>query len=93
MAFRIVADRSGCVPCNAARKVHALRSGRVPVYPDWFYYPAHDAPPAWVSEFVGVVEAARASIESRSIASLTSDRVLSLLRDSGCHLGDPAARR
>jgi hypothetical protein len=49
-------------------------------YPDWFYYPAHDAPPTWVTEFVGVVAAARPDIESKSIDSLSSDKVLGFLR-------------
>lgn len=49
-------------------------------YPDWFYYPAHDAPPPWVHDFVGAVEACRSEIESRSVEELTSDRVLTVLR-------------
>lgn len=49
-------------------------------YPDWFYYPAHDAPPPWVYDFVGAVEACRSEIESRSVEELTSDRVLTVLR-------------
>lgn len=49
-------------------------------YPDWFYYPPHDAPQGWVHDFVRVVEACRTEIESRSVAELTSDRVLTVLR-------------
>jgi hypothetical protein len=49
-------------------------------YPDWFYYPAYDAPPPWVHDFVGAVEACRSKIESRFVEELTSDRVLTVLR-------------
>lgn len=49
-------------------------------YPDWRYYPARDTPPQWAREFVAVVAATRSEIESRTVESLTSDRVLSLLR-------------
>ena len=49
-------------------------------YPDWFYYPAHDTPPEWVHQFVAAVRACRTNIESRSVAALTSDRVLAALR-------------
>jgi hypothetical protein len=49
-------------------------------YPDWFYYPSHAEPPAWVTEFIGVVRSSRVSIESRSVEALTSDQVLAFLR-------------
>ena len=50
------------------------------VYPDWCYYPIRDEPPEWAIQFVGVVAAARAEVESRAVESLSSDRVLSFLR-------------
>jgi hypothetical protein len=71
-------------------------------YPDWFYYPTHDQPPDWAVEFVAAVASCRTSIESRSIGSLTSDKVLSCLRpalvglgyqvESGKHTGERIRR-
>jgi hypothetical protein len=69
-------DGWGAVPSNA-----------VADYPDWFYYPSHAEPPAWVAGFVAVVKAARSSIESRSIDALTSDHVLAFLRPGLVELG------
>jgi len=56
-------------------------------YPDWFYFPPREPPPAWVPEFLGVVEAARASVESMAVDGLTSDAVLALLRPGLLALG------
>jgi hypothetical protein len=56
-------------------------------YPDWTYYPVHDQPPAWVTEFVAAVAACRVDIESRSVSSLTSDQVLAVLRPRLMELG------
>jgi hypothetical protein len=56
-------------------------------YPDWTYYPAHDQPPSWVTLFVAAVAACRTEIESRSVSSLTSDRVLAVLRPFLVELG------
>lgn len=69
------AARTGC-SCGVTEVPSAVVSD----YPDWFFYPAHAEPPPWVEEFVGVVRAARNSIESRSVDSLTSDVVLAFLR-------------
>ena len=49
-------------------------------YPDWTYYPQQDRPPTWVHEFINVVQSARDEIESRTVSSLTSDKVLAFLR-------------
>jgi hypothetical protein len=56
-------------------------------YPDWFYFPAHQEPPDWVDSFVGIVASCRTKIESRSVSSLTSDHVLSILRPGLVGLG------
>ena len=50
-------------------------------YPRWIYYPNSLAPPDWVKDFIAVVSAVRADIDS-SVArenSLSSDTVLKLL--------------
>jgi hypothetical protein len=57
------------------------------LYPDWFYYPAHDAPPDWVGEFVGIVGDKRAEVESKVVSNLTSDKVLEFLRPGLISLG------
>jgi hypothetical protein len=49
-------------------------------YPEWFYYPAHDQPPQWATSFVAAVGTARIDIESQTVDSLTSDKVLAFLR-------------
>jgi hypothetical protein len=56
-------------------------------YPDWIYYPQQDRPPTWVSEFLGVVGDARSDIESKTVSSLTSDKVLAWLRPGLERLG------
>jgi hypothetical protein len=48
-------------------------------YPDWFYFPARERPPDWVSAFLGVVASAQMQIESMSVDGLTSDKVLGIL--------------
>ena len=42
-------------------------------YPEWMYYPQRSRPPAWVAEFLQVVTAARASIDSRKVEGLNSN--------------------
>ena len=64
-----------------------IASEGVSSYPDWFYYPSHDPPPEWAHEFVGAVAAVRTEVESMVVDSLTSDRVLSLLRPGLLKLG------
>ena len=49
-------------------------------YPDWFYYPDRERPPEWVEPFIAVVAASATSITSGSVAGLTSDKVLAVLR-------------
>ena len=49
-------------------------------YPEWFYYPSRSRSPEWVPAFLGVVAAAREFIDSETVDSLTSDRVLARLR-------------
>lgn len=56
-------------------------------YPEWFYYPPHSPPPEWVRQFVGVVRAARAGIDSVRVEGLTSDHVLTQLRPGLERLG------
>src|SRR5271169_6507076 len=56
-------------------------------YPDWFYYPSREQPPDWVGGFVAVVSSCRSEIESRSVSSLKSDRVLGILRPGLVELG------
>lgn len=56
-------------------------------YPEWVYYPAHDAPPKWVRDFVEGVASCRPAVESRTVNSLTSDKVLALLRPALVQLG------
>lgn len=56
-------------------------------YPDWFYFPPRERPPAWVPAFLGVVESARDSVESMAVEGLTSDAVLALLRPGLVGLG------
>ncbi len=51
----------------------------MPDYPDWFYYPPSQRPPAWVAEFIGVVSKFRQSIDSARVRGLNSDRVLAVL--------------
>jgi hypothetical protein len=50
-------------------------------YPRWTYYPTRERPPAWVAALVGVVAAARTNVESASVAGLTSDTALGMLRE------------
>ena len=59
----------------------------IPSYPEWFYYPSHDQPPAWVRDFVAAVTGVRSEIESRSVEGLTSDTVLAFLRPGLVELG------
>ena len=56
-------------------------------YPDWFFYPSREQPPPWVHGFIDVVSEARDQIDSRSVASLTSDSVLASLRPGLIALG------
>jgi hypothetical protein len=56
-------------------------------YPDWTYYPSHDPSPEWVLTFIKVVESCFNDIASRSVDSLTSDQVLSILRPGLVALG------
>jgi hypothetical protein len=49
-------------------------------YPEWIYYPPRARPPEWVTQFLSVVAVAQPTIDSRSVDSLTSDRVLAFLR-------------
>lgn len=49
-------------------------------YPEWFYFPSRERPPAWVRELITVVARAADSIDSGAISGLTSDRVLASLR-------------
>jgi len=56
-------------------------------YPEWFYFPAWTSPPDWVAPLVGVIAAARASIDSGTVTGLTSDKVLASLRPSLQKLG------
>jgi hypothetical protein len=56
-------------------------------YPEWFFYPSHDPSPAWVHDLVDAVAAVRDRIESLSIDSLTSDKVLASLRPRLLELG------
>jgi hypothetical protein len=59
----------------------------VAAYPEWFYFPARDRPPAWAFDFVSVVESAERQIGSTSVDSLTSDKVLAALRPGLINLG------
>jgi hypothetical protein len=56
-------------------------------YPEWVYYPLASRPPPWVSDFVEVVSAARPQIDSERVPGLTSDRVLTHLREPLQRLG------
>ena len=56
-------------------------------FPQWFYYPSHDAPPHWVSDLIGVVQVVEQSVSTASVESLTSDRVLGLLAPGLKQLG------
>jgi hypothetical protein len=56
-------------------------------YPEWFYYPSHTRPPDWVHELLRVVETARPLIDSLTVDSLTSDKVLAHLRPGLLELG------
>jgi hypothetical protein len=58
-----------------------------PTYPEWFYYPSRTRPPSWVDDFVEVVRQARGEIDSGTVASLTSDRVLAHLAPGLAPLG------
>ncbi len=59
----------------------------MPGYPEWFYYPSRSEPPDWVHQFVDAVAAARSDIESKTVDSLSSDRVLAYLRPGLVALG------
>ena len=50
-------------------------------YPDWAFFPRHATTPSWVSEFIGVVKAARSKIDSSLFERFDSDQVLQQLRD------------
>src|SRR5919109_1877059 len=56
-------------------------------YPEWFYYPSRTRPPSWVHELLKVVAAARSMIDSATVDTLTSDRVLAHLRPGLLDLG------
>jgi len=49
-------------------------------YPEWHYFPSSRRPPAWAYAVVSVFTAAQAEIDSSSVVSLTSDRVLEHVR-------------
>jgi hypothetical protein len=56
-------------------------------YPQWFFYPSHQAPPEWVRDFVSLLATQQGLIDSTRVQELTSDRVLSLLADGLAELG------
>ncbi len=56
-------------------------------YPEWFYYPSHEPPPQWAHDFIAAVAAERGSVESLTVDSLTSDKVLGILRPRLVDLG------
>ena len=49
-------------------------------YPTWSYFPRNSKPPAWVSDFVGVVAAAEAVVSTEVGSRLSSDEVLAALQ-------------
>lgn len=63
------------------------RRSAATAYPQWFYYPSSSAPPDWVPLFISAVADARNQIDSSSVASLTSDKVLAAMRDGLVRLG------
>jgi hypothetical protein len=56
-------------------------------YPSWTYFPMSSAPPTWVRDFVAVVEANRADVDSSKNNGLNSDAVLAALRPGLLKLG------
>ncbi len=56
-------------------------------YPKWSYFPRNVRAPAWVAPFVGVVEEARADIETTAGRTLDSNGVLVRLADGLAGLG------
>lgn len=49
-------------------------------YPEWQYFPSSRRPPTWVGPLIAVFSAAQGAIDSSSVSSLTSDRVLEHVR-------------
>lgn len=50
------------------------------MYPRWSYFPRHLPPPAWVEQFVEVVNDQQLAIDSSKVDGLSSDAVLTHLR-------------
>jgi hypothetical protein len=48
-------------------------------WPLWRYWPARDAPPPWVHNFIGVVTPLRASLDTTNGNASTSDSVLAAI--------------
>ena len=56
-------------------------------YPAWAWFPRQDAAPVWVSDLVACMAASRSAIDSRTHKGMTSDDVVSALRDGLGELG------
>jgi hypothetical protein len=56
-------------------------------WPLWRYWPARDAPPPWVDEFMGVLAPLRSQLDTSSGNSTTSDAVLAAMAPGLIGLG------